>query len=67
MTHLVVAHLLDDGEALGVGGRQTIDVTGQMLLDLSLGLDDESEIGPIAGKARRDADRESAGIPERIE
>ena len=40
---------------------------GEMLLDLSLRLDDEAEVHLIAGDAGGDADRKGACVPERIE
>ena len=67
VARLVVAHLLDDGAALRIGGGQALHVRRQVLLDLALGFDDEAQIDAIAGDARGDADRERARIPERIE
>jgi hypothetical protein len=67
MAGLVVAHLRDDRTTLRIGHRQPLDVRGQMLFDLALGLDDEAEVGAIAGDAGRQADRERSRIPERIQ
>ena len=63
----VVFHLLHDGARCVVGGRQLLVVAGEMGLDLTLGLDDEAEADAIARKARRPADAERAGVPQRVQ
>ena len=67
MSRLVVAHRSHDRQAFRVGVRQFVHVTGQMFLDLPLGLDDETQVDPVAGQARRDADRKRTRVPERVE
>jgi putative redox protein len=58
MARFVVAHLVDDGTRGRIGRRQALEMAGQMLLDLALGLDDEAQAGasprPVrpAGRSR---------------
>jgi hypothetical protein len=42
-------------------------MTGQVLLDLALGLDDETEAPAISSTAGRQPERKGACVPERIE
>ena len=67
MPRFVLAHLLDDRTALGVRFRQALDVPGEVLLDLALGLDDEREIGAVAPEARGEPDGERAGVLKRVQ
>jgi hypothetical protein len=50
-----------------VSAAGSASMAGQVLLDLALGLDDEAQVRAIADHARRDADRERAGVPQRVE
>ena len=67
MARLVGAHRLDHGARAPVGGGQRLEVTRQVLLDLALGLGEEGEVPAVAERAGDSADRERAGVPERIE
>jgi hypothetical protein len=64
---LVGLHLVDDGARGGVGLRQAVEVAGQVLLDLALGLDDEAQAGAVAQPPGQQADAEGAGVPQRVE
>src|SRR5882762_5655489 len=67
MLRLVRAHRRDDGARALVGGRQPLEVPGQMLLHLALGLGEEREVPAVAERARKGADGERARIPQWIE
>jgi hypothetical protein len=63
---LVVAHGSHDGAASRIGWGQLRHVLRQMLLDLSLGLDDKSQVRAVAADAGGKPDGERARIPERV-
>src|SRR5690606_14511993 len=65
--NLVLGHSLENGAALHVAGRQSLEVILEMRLDLPLRLGDETEAHGIAERAGREADAEAARIPERPE
>ena len=67
VARLVGAHCLDHGARAPVGRGQRIEMTGQVLLDLTLGLGEESEIPAVAERAGESADRERPRVPERIQ
>jgi putative redox protein len=50
-----------------VGGRQAVQVAGQVLLDLALGLDHEAQAGGVAQAAGQQADGKGAGVPQRVQ
>ena len=63
----IVAHLGDDGARAGVLLGQFIEMAIEVMLDLALGLCDEAETDLIAEASGKRADRESAGIPQRVQ
>ena len=67
MALLVGVHLLEQGAAAVIAGRELREVIIEVLDHLAFGLDDEPETPPIAGKPGRGADGERTGVPERIE
>src|SRR5579883_3179949 len=67
VSSLIRAHLLHDGAALQIAGRQAAEVLVEMTLDLPLRLHDEAEAGPIAGESGQRPDAERARIPQRVE
>jgi dipeptidyl aminopeptidase/acylaminoacyl peptidase len=64
---LVGAHRLDDRAAFLVAFRQLVQMPGEVLGDLLLGLLDEAQAPAVSGDAGNRADRERAGVPQRIE
>src|SRR6185369_7751839 len=47
--------------------RKLLDVTGEVLLDLALGLEHEAEIAAIPGNTCREPDGERTAVPQRVE
>ena len=67
VTLFVRAHLLDDRARASVRLRQAMQVSFEMLDHLALGFRDEAEAGAVARESGQRADRERAGVPQRIE
>src|SRR4026207_1217605 len=63
----VGAHRLNRCARAPVGRRQSLEMPGQVLLDLALRLGEEGEVPAVAERAGDRADRERAGVPERVE
>src|SRR5207237_5940577 len=64
---LVAAHGGDDGARALIRGRQRVEMSAEMLLDLPFGLGEECKVPAVAERTGERADRERARIPERIE
>src|SRR5580692_10678864 len=64
---LLRPHRFKYGTAADITRRQSAKVFIEMSLDLALGLGHEAEAGAILGERCERADREGAGIPERVE
>ena len=67
MMDLVGLHPFQDRAALLIMGRDLGQMVVEMILDLTFGLDHEAETPFVARQTRQRAQREGAGIPERIE
>src|SRR5581483_2421968 len=63
----VFAHLRDDRPALAVLGGQSRQMPLEMLYDLSFRFSEKSEAPAIARKPGNGANRERAGVPNRVE
>ena len=61
---LFIAHLLDDGPALEVLGRQVVEMTVEMRANLPFRLGDEPEAPFVTQDAAHGADRKGARVPE---
>ena len=59
-------HLCHDGSGRMVIQWQTVEMSCQMLLNLTFGFDHKAKADAVAGKAGQTADGKSAGIPKRI-
>src|SRR5436190_16193557 len=67
MLRLVAAHRADDRARALVRRWQLAEMTGEMLLDLSLGLGEERQVPAVAERASERADGERARVPQRIQ
>src|SRR6478672_4182767 len=60
-------HLFDDRPGARIRGRQAIQMTLEMLLDLAFRLDHETEADRIAGTTGDQSEAECSCIPERVQ
>jgi hypothetical protein len=67
MGGFVDLHLRHDRSRADIAGRQPVEMTVEVGLDLPLGLGHEAETGSVASTAGEHADGESTGIPHRVE
>ena len=67
MCDLIGTHCLKYGTAAGVILWQTREMLIEVAFDLALGFDHEAEAHAVAQQCGGGADRERAGVPERIQ
>src|SRR5438128_2682056 len=65
--NFITSHLIEDGAATVVGGRQAVLRAPQMSLHLPFGLREEAEARGVADCAGQGADGKRSRIPERIQ
>ena len=64
---LVELHLPDDGLGPGIALRQARQMPVQVGFDLPFGFGEETKVPSFAQLSRDDAERQCAGIPDRVE
>ena len=67
MAGLVAPHVLDDCPRPDVGHRQSLEVAREMTLDLTLGLDHETERVTITETPGHRTEQQRTTVPDRIE
>ena len=67
MAPFVFFHDLDDGAGADVAGRQAVEVSRQMVFDLSFSFNDEAQADGVARPPGQQTDAESPEVPKRIQ
>ncbi len=67
MCYFIGSHCLKYGTATGIISWESREVRIEMAFHLSFCFDDKAEAGAIAEQRGRGADRERAGVPQRIQ
>ena len=67
MPGLVTLHLLDDCPRTDISHRQSLEVTREVTLDLTLGLDHETERVTITETPSHRTEQQRATVPDRVE